>query len=193
VPSPCWSACGAAGKADTDGPRAPRARSSRLFVALWPDEPARSQLTQARDRWNWSASARPTPVDKLHVTLHFIGAVGRDRMTDVTARLGVPFDAFDLPFGRHALWRNGVAAFEPIDAGGPLSALHGAIGARLRALDLPVETRPYLPHVTMARDATGSAEPPSDETFVVQIGDYVLVESRPDGSYFPLALYPART
>jgi RNA 2',3'-cyclic 3'-phosphodiesterase len=138
----------------------------------------------------WSDSARPVPTDKLHVTLHFIGPVVRERVPQVVAGLGVTFDPFDLRFGAHALWQNGVAALEPSESSEPLATLHRALAARLRALDLPIEQRRHRPHVTMARDASGSSAP-SAASFVLRVREYVLVESRPGGRYVPLALFPA--
>lgn len=41
-----------------------------------------------------------------------------------------------------------------------LRALHEQLGDRLRRLDLAADTRPYVPHVTLARHA-GAAIPPA--------------------------------
>ena len=96
-----------------------------------------------------------------------------------------------MRFAQHTLWRNGIAALEPGSTNDALTALHRALAERLRALDLPVESRPYRPHVTMARDAGGSTAP-SKTDVVLSACELVLVESRPDGRYVPIALHPAR-
>ncbi len=140
-------------------PRPARGRTVRLFVALWPGDALRMRLVAERDRWTWSRTARPIPDANLHATLHFVGRVDRARLEEVAIGLVVPFAPFVLTLGTHALWRNGIAALEPASAGERLAALHRALGDALGALALPVETRAYRPHVTLARDADGSIAP----------------------------------
>jgi RNA 2',3'-cyclic 3'-phosphodiesterase len=144
-------------------------------------------LAGERDRWRWSDSARPVIDEKLHVTLHFIGPVVRERLDDVVTGLAVEMRPFTLAFGRHALWRNGVAALEPVAADG-LAPLHASLADALRLLALPPEGRRFRPHVTLARDARGSIVPDAAEPFTWTIDRYALVESRPDGGYEVLAV-----
>jgi RNA 2',3'-cyclic 3'-phosphodiesterase len=144
-------------------------------------------LASERDRWRWSASARPVTDEKLHVTLHFIGAVARERLDDLVEGLAVEMRPFTLAFGRHALWRNGVAALEPVAADG-LASLHASLADALRLLALPPEDRRLRPHVTLARDARGSTAPGAAEPFTWAIDRYALVEARPDARYEVLAV-----
>jgi RNA 2',3'-cyclic 3'-phosphodiesterase len=148
-------------------------------------------LAYERERWVWSANARPTPTDKLHLTLRFIGAVASGRVAEVVERLGVAFAPFEVALTRHVLWRDGIATLEPDAGNEALTALHDALATSLTALRLPVETRRFRPHVTMARDALGSTGP-SATTVVLRADAFALVESRPDGSHVQIARYPAR-
>lgn len=184
----------AAGPALTDA-----ARPARLFLALWPDAATRRTLAQARDQWRWeqgSAPRSPAPVrsDKLHLTLHFIGNVDRSRLPALQAGLAVACSAFELAFGRHALWARGIAVLEPLTVPPALLALHGALGDALRGLGLPVEQRPFRPHVTLARHAGHALPPPDASRFSWRPAGYALVESRLDagGGYHPLTHYPCR-
>ena len=160
--------------------------SSRLFVALWPDDAVRTALAFARDRCDWSASARPTPTSNLHVTLVFLGAVDAARVPDVVAALPVFFEPFDLRLDRPAVWSNGIAALEPADPPAALGALQGAIAERTAALGIAAEARRYRPHVTLARDARGSTMPMPEAGVLWTVADYALIESR-SGRYRVLA------
>lgn len=162
----------------------------RLFVALWPDESVRTGLVQVRDRWDWSASARPTPSDHLHVTLVFLGAVATDRIPLLIDALPIVFEPFTLRFGRSTLWGNGIAALEPTHGVAPLIALQAVVSKRTAALGIPGETRAYRPHVTLARDAAGSTSPQNDDALVWPVVDYALIESR-GGRYTTVATWKA--
>jgi RNA 2',3'-cyclic 3'-phosphodiesterase len=119
--------------------------------------------------------------------LHFIGRVAQERLDDLVAGLAVEMRPFTLAFGRHALWRNGVAALEP-DAADGMSSLHESLADALRRLALPTDDRRFRPHVTLARDARGSTVPDAAEPFTWTIDRYALVESRPDAGYEVLAV-----
>ena len=170
-----------------------RARTVRLFVALWPDAAIRTRLAVERDRWRWPADGTAAPVDPagLHVTLHFIGAVASDRLTEVRDDLRVAFEPSVLRFGTHALWPNGIAALEPTAVPPAISALHASLARALEGSALPVERRRYRPHVTLARRAQRSTVPPDPIAFDWPVDRYALVESRPaGGGYVVLAMYP---
>ena len=160
----------------------------RLFVALWPGDDVRTRFAQARDRWTWAAAARPTPVANLHVTLVFLGAVPARQVADLIAALPVLFEPFELRLGSHALWHNGIAALEPVDECPALMALQAAIAERTGALGFTPEARRYRPHVTLARDARGSAAPTDGHVIPWRIAEYALIESR-GGRYSTVAVW----
>ena len=62
-----------------------------------------------------------------------------------------------------------------------LLALQQRLGAALRALGLPTETRPYRPHVTLARKAAGAALRCEPAPLRWRVRSHALVESRPGG------------
>lgn len=166
----------------------------RLFLALWPDWRLRSALALYRDAWHWPAHARRVRTDKLHLTLHFIGAVPAARAAGLLSGLAVPFDAFEVVLDRPAVWPQGLAVLEPQTVPPPLAALHAVLGEVLHAADLPVAARPFIPHVTLARRAVGAR--PSAQAVALHwaVSGYVLVASRlgAEGGYRVLARYPAR-
>lgn len=155
----------------------PAADDARLFVALWPDAGVRAALQAASALWHWQPGAAVVGADRLHLTLHFLGALPRERIPELTRALRLPFTRCELVLDRAALWRGGVAIVEPSAVPAPLVELQGALGAALHAIGLPVEARPWRPHVTLARRA--HADVPRIAPIAWPLRGHVLVESHP--------------
>ena len=131
----------------------------RLFTALWPEPAARAQLAALRDAWSWPASARPVADEKLHATLHFIGAFPRDSLVALgTALSRVPVEPVELHMSGSEVFRGGIAV-ALLEAGPALADLHARVGDVLAGFGVALEARPYRPHVTLARKAGGSRPP----------------------------------
>lgn len=129
--------------------------TGRLFLALWPD----AHTCQALQAWQAaiaSPPARLTPACDLHLTLHFLGALDDARLPDVLAAADVPSPAIALTLSALDTWKQGLQVAVAHEVPPALAALHLAIGTGLRARGLPVESRPYRPHVTLARRAGGA-------------------------------------
>jgi len=163
--------------------------STRLFLALWPNDAVRDRLRAWRDAWTWPRGAAPVHTDKLHVTLHFLGSQPTARLPELLDGLAVPFSPFNLQLGRAALWHNGIAVLEPHSEPQGLLDLHARLSDALQALGLTPEARTYRPHVTMARRANGAGVPASGPAIDWAITHYALVESR-QGRYTVLREYP---
>lgn len=160
---------------------------SRLFLALWPPPEVAQALAQLQARWTWPAGAAVVDPVKLHVTLHFIGAVPSARLDGLREALHVPFapSAFDPAAGRCHVWPAGIAILElPVPPA--LRRLHEHLGEALRRAGLPVEERAWRPHVTFARHAQRAVPPPDGAAGVppwrVAAG-YTLVRSAPGRGY----------
>ena len=151
---------------------------ARLFLALWPGPATREGLVGWRDAWRWPAQAAPVRADKLHMTLHFIGDVPRDRLSDLTQGLDVPFGAFELCFGSASLWPHGLAVLQPEATPKPLLQLHAALRDALQRLVLPTEERVFRAHVTLARRAAGASPPADGPALRWRVRGYELMESR---------------
>ncbi|OON60433.1 2'-5' RNA ligase [Massilia sp. KIM] len=165
-------------------------KTTRLFLALWPDPFIREQLREWRDAWGWPQDAAPVADDKLHLTLHFLGNLPDERLPELLDGLALPFDPFAVEIGRAVLWPRGLAVLEPHGEPPELLALHARLGEALVSLGLQPEQRAYRPHVTMARRAVGCKLPASGPSVLWQARSYALVESR--GGYQVLREYPTR-
>jgi RNA 2',3'-cyclic 3'-phosphodiesterase len=127
----------------------------RLFVAVTPTQDAVDEL--------WSAASvlrracpelRWTQPEQWHLTLAFLGEVDDKARIDVTERLGRaasrhPPLALALAgagrFGDRVLWTRVTGDVAP------LCRLAESVRAAVRRARLPIEDRPYRPHLTLAR------------------------------------------
>ena len=173
-------------------PSKPDSDSARLFLALWPPPSTRAAVAMGRDGWPWPPGARPVSDERLHLTLHFIGAVPRLKLPELAHGLALPFRAFELVGGPAELWPHGVAVQGLQQPSVPLLALHAALGRAIEALGLPVEARRYAPHVTLARKASGARPPACLPAWHWRVRGYRLVESLPGGAgYRAIARFAA--
>jgi 2'-5' RNA ligase len=166
--------------------------SARLFTALWPDDALRAAFVAQRERWMLPKAARRVHAERLHLTLHFIGDLERERIAPLRAALrDVPVEPFELVLDRTVVWGRDVASLLASAVPPELRRLHAAAGAVLERAGVPAEQRPWQPHVTLARRA--GAVPPPAEPFVLRwrIDEFVLVESelRPPARYVVLERY----
>ncbi|RKS05835.1 2'-5' RNA ligase [Nocardiopsis sp. Huas11] len=144
----------------------------RLFAALVPPEETQEALRAAvRAGRRHAPNLRWAPPDDWHITLVFLGEVGEEDLPDLEAALGaeagahVPFEVAVRGWGRFppegtrssVLWAGVTGDTDALDS--------LALGLRraARSARIPVETRPYVPHVTVAR-----SRPPRDLTDTVQ-------------------------
>jgi 2'-5' RNA ligase len=165
--------------------RDPAAPTARLFLGLSPPDPVREALQRHADCWAWPRGAARVRPDKLHATLHFIGAVPRARVPELVAGLAVPFEPFELHLHRVEVWPGGIAVVGPAVAPPALVPLHAGLHRALEDLGLS-SARPTLrPHVTLARRARGAIPPAERDDIVWPVDGYALIESdlRPPTQY----------
>lgn len=163
----------------------------RLFLALWPPAGVLEALQAHAAAWSWPAQARATRPERLHVTLHFLGSVADARLPALRTTLAVPWPGAELVFDEARVWPGGIAVLEASTVPPELAALHAELAARLAALDIALEARPWRPHVTLARKAFG-ARPPAAFTPVRwrAAGSHALVRTLPGGrGYHTLASF----
>jgi 2'-5' RNA ligase len=162
----------------------------RLFVTLWPDAETRALLRAYRKQWHWPPGATAMHSEKFHLTLHFLGSQPQALLPALEAALAVPFTPFDLHFGTADVWRHGTAVLEPLAPPEALLALHARIGTALASVGIAPEERPFRPHVTMGRHATGAVAPPIMPPIFWPVTGFALMASQPDhGGYTLLRHY----
>lgn len=122
----------------------------RLFVALELTSSVADKL-QTLVRAANLPSTRWAPRSSWHITLHFIGEARIDKvcaaLETVSAR---PFNTNISGLGTFGRFKPRVL-WAGVPRSDELIALHGAVGAALRDAGFPLEDRPYVPHVTLAK------------------------------------------
>jgi len=125
----------------------------RAFFALVPEDSVRLQfLALARDVARRSRG-RAISGEHVHLTLAFLGDVPVDSVARLRAigdrmpQVGAP-----LAFDTLGAWRaSGVAWVAPSVLPPALATLHAQLHAALLEAEFPLESRPFRPHVTLAR------------------------------------------
>lgn len=134
----------------------------RLFLAVSPDAAARGRIDalhvqvertvgDAAPALRWVAPA------VAHLTVHFLGEIETTRVSALVAALEstVPVELFDLTLGSpevsprkgppRVIWMPVVSGVEQ------LTQVHRTLGERLARAGVPIEPRPFAPHLTIAR------------------------------------------
>lgn len=150
---------------------------ARLFLAVLPDAAVKEALAVHVGAWRWNPDAARYASEDWHVTLHFIGAVPRERIDELRAALVVSVPPFALRFGEPALWPHGIAVLQPMALPEGLQQLHARLAHVLHRLGLRTDEQPYQPHVTLARHAAQATPPQKYPAFDWPVHGYALVES----------------
>ena len=151
--------------------------SARLFLALWPDAAVRARLAAQRDALPMPPGARAVGDANLHATMHFIGAVDRERIPALWAALAeVQAPPVRLIATGLALWKGGTVVLQ-LQGDAALTRLHADTGAALRTCGVALDARPFSPHVTLARSAAGLELPPAPHPLDWLATGFALVDS----------------
>lgn len=150
-------------------------RLHRLFFALWPDDETRTRLAQVAQ----ACSPRPVAAEKLHMTLHFLGACSDEQQACyVQAVSAVECEPFELQLdclGGRA--RSGIQWLTASQPPAALSRLVETLAEALAPCDYTPEKRPFLPHVTLARKVRKPRVRTGLPAITWKVRDFVLVES----------------
>jgi RNA 2',3'-cyclic 3'-phosphodiesterase len=132
----------------------------RVFLAIEISSALRATLEGPLDGLaSLSESIRVNPVDRMHLTLHFLGHLPIPKVEELSSRL-VPIVDSHHPI---QLLARGVGAFPSLGRAQVLwagiigtdlprlIALQADLGGGLRQAGLPVEDRRFRPHLTLAR------------------------------------------
>ena len=157
----------------------------RLFLALWPNDAVRQQLSVHAQHWTWPTGCVRYLSADWHVTLHYIGKVATDQIPDLAAHVDMAVQPFELRLDQPELWPHGLAVLVASEVPAPLHALRQRLGEAVAGLGLPVEARPFRPHVTLARRAKDAIAPLMSAPVRWRANCYGLVESTgsSDGRY----------
>lgn len=154
----------------------------RLFFALWPDEAVRQALWKATRSCVKASGGRPVPRENLHLTLAFLGNVPQGLLPELraaAARLSLPGFRFVLDSAGY--WpRPRVAWVAPSRVPRQLPELVAALWRVLEGLPVQADTRPYRPHLTVARKVSRPGELALERSVDWPVSEFCLVQSVTD-------------
>jgi 2'-5' RNA ligase len=169
--------------------------TQRVFFALWPDTTARAALASLARDVALESGGRPTKPNLIHLTLAFVGDQPTSRV-DTLRRLagGIRARGFVLELDEiGGFRRTGIAWLGASTPPPDLSVLHDALAASLRTQGLPVDERPYTPHLTLARRSATALDRRLAQPVRWRVASFALVASELASrgpSYRTLAEYP---
>lgn len=132
----------------------------RAFIALELPEPIRRNLADISERLKRELSDVPlrwVPIQNMHLTLKFLGDVKPDQVEKITLvirRLCSNYSPFEIRVDKLGVFPNKQRArvlWVGIDSQISLNKLVDAFEMDLSELGFASESRPYSPHLTLAR------------------------------------------
>jgi len=129
--------------------------AARVFFAIWPDAEVRQALMQVAHQVHRQVAGKLTRVDSMHMTLLFLGSTPVEQL-GLLAELAdaVAFEAFTLDIGTVGCWKhNQIAWIAPLTTPSALARLAEDLARGALARGFQVETRPFVPHLTLVRKA----------------------------------------
>ena len=152
--------------------------TARVFFAAWPPPEVQRTLGDIARQAQGECGGRAVPAHNIHLTLVFVGDVSRDRLAELEA-LGATIAAprFSLFVDRLEYWRHNHILWAGIEeCPQALRTLVERLQGPVAAAGFRIERRPYVPHVTLRREARGA---PANIRIHVDwpVAEFALVES----------------
>ena len=152
---------------------------ARLFFALWPKEDAAHALAESAARLAEKLGGRPMPVDRIHLTLAFLGEVPGDRRAAaLEAGEAARGHAFSLVLDRLGAFRRAGVAWAGASRVEPaLLQLQGSLALALDLEGFELEQRAFNPHVTLVRKVERALREEAIEPVAWRVTDFALMRS----------------
>lgn len=153
-----------------------KAMPLRLFFALGCPPELADQIGSWRD--SQSFVGRPVASENLHLTLAFLGsqpAAALDELIQLGNQLRE--EAFTLRLDQLHTIGNGFLCLTPSSPPHPLLQMVEHLHSGLTALGMDLDSRPFLPHVTLAREADSHPLRPAPAAFEWPVDGFGLFRS----------------
>lgn len=157
------------------------AHRARVFFALWPAGTLAQGLHRLAREAHGRFGGRVMQRETLHLTLAFVGSIERTRIADLVAagdrvrvpRIELSIDTLGQWENKHIVWAG------PHEPGAALVSLVDSLRAELEEDGMAFERRPFVPHVTLLRNADcGTCRNALARPLKWQADGFVLVESK---------------
>lgn len=156
--------------------------SARLFFAAWPGRDLQEALGGIALDLQRECGGRAVPARNIHLTLVFLGDVERDRLgrfQDIAAAIPAP-RAMELSVDRVGYWGHNRIVWAGVnDCPAALPELVSRLEQALLPEGIRPERRPYVPHVTLLRNALRAPAVAGLAAIAWRIARFSLLESVP--------------
>ena len=157
------------------------AGTARLFFAAWPSPQVQQALGKLAQEIKRECGGRAVPAHNIHLTLAFLGDVRRGsmaRLEEVAA--AISGQRFELSVTRVEYWSHNRIVWAGVEqCPGALQALAAGLEQALSPEGFRFERRPYVPHITLLRDARRGPATAAISTIQWPVHHFALVESVP--------------
>jgi RNA 2',3'-cyclic 3'-phosphodiesterase len=157
---------------------------ARFFFALWPDDDVRLRVARHAVELAREAQGRATKADSLHMTLSFLGEIPDERVPDLEECAQNMFARpFNFELNRAACFpKPKVAWLGSMEPPQELFDLHTMLQAELVGADFQVDSRPFMPHITVARGIEIGLPVRDIPPILWAARSFCLVKSAPENS-----------
>jgi len=130
----------------------------RLFFALWPEQNARQQCAALINKLN--RTGKPVKEANLHVTVLFLGRISPEQQAVITGEAGkLPSPPITLSFDRLSFWKKpAVLCLTACQFDQSVSILNENLARIAEQQGIPIENRPFKPHVTLVKKANSAID-----------------------------------
>jgi len=155
------------------------APSTRLFFAAWPAPEVQQALGDFARAAQRECGGRAVPAHNIHLTLVFIGAVPHERLSNLeTLAETIEGPTFNLEIDRVDYWRHNRIVWAGVkECPDVLTDLVKRLEKMLAGAGFRLTQRPYVPHITLVRDAHRAPAQNRLAPVSWPISEFALVES----------------
>ncbi|HAO25927.1 MULTISPECIES: RNA 2',3'-cyclic phosphodiesterase [unclassified Methylophaga] len=134
----------------------------RYFFALSPDLNSRMQIQHIMKRLPDDPSLKLQTTDNLHQTLLFLGQLDQQQINALLKHVdSIRCPAIDMQFDLVSYWETpGIFCLTSRTPRAVLFDLVSKLEQIAREAEIKVDERPYQPHITLARKASGAVSVP---------------------------------
>ena len=153
----------------------------RVFFAIWPSSPVQQALGRLAAGLKRECGGRAIPAPNIHLTLAFLGNVDRARQARIEEIAAtIPAQRFELDVASVEYWRRNRIVWAGVErCPEALQALAARLEQALSPEGFRFESRPYVAHITLLRDASNAPSSAGVDPIHWPVSRFALVESVP--------------
>ena len=153
--------------------------TARLFFAAWPAPEVQRALSEIAHGAQRECGGRAVPAGNIHLTLVFLGDIPREHALDLEAlAAAISASRFAMSVDCLEYWRHNRIVWAGMEeCPQALQTLVAQLQQALAAAEFHFDRRPYVPHITLLRNARGAPADRRCPAVPWPVSEFALVES----------------